>query len=156
MRRGVVEFEEGQVHYSEEAGERHPDHLPLLLYHVRHTSVEFVAFLTDIVANRPKAKEIHVIADNLPAHKTTAGPRISGHSQQRSYAFHPNVLVVAEPKSSCGSPRSSAISVLAVFTSVPDLRTKLIRYLRKYNAQLKWKYCDLSRRITPHSIVTVH
>ena len=31
----------------------------------RHTSAEFVAFLTDIVANQPKGKEIHVIADNL-------------------------------------------------------------------------------------------
>ena len=36
----------------------------------RHTSAEFVAFLTDIVANQPKGKEIHVIADNLSAHKT--------------------------------------------------------------------------------------
>ncbi len=36
----------------------------------RHTSAEFVAFLTDIVVNQPKGKEIHVIADNLSAHKT--------------------------------------------------------------------------------------
>ena len=36
----------------------------------RHTSSEFVAFLTDIVAHQPKRKEIHVIADNLSAHKT--------------------------------------------------------------------------------------
>src|SRR3984893_1789278 len=36
----------------------------------RHTSAEFVAFLTDIVVNQPKRKQIHVIADNLSAHKT--------------------------------------------------------------------------------------
>ena len=36
----------------------------------RHTSAEFVAFLTDIVASQPRGKEIHVIADNLSAHKT--------------------------------------------------------------------------------------
>jgi transposase len=36
----------------------------------RHTSAEFVAFLADIVVNQPAAKEIHVIADNLSAHKT--------------------------------------------------------------------------------------
>lgn len=36
----------------------------------RHTSSEFVAFLTDIVANQLAGKEIHVIADNLSAHKT--------------------------------------------------------------------------------------
>src|SRR6059036_1502203 len=37
---------------------------------VRHTSAEFVAFLADIVVNQPRGKEIHVIADNLSAHKT--------------------------------------------------------------------------------------
>lgn len=36
----------------------------------RHTSAEFVAFLTDIVANQRNGKEIHVIADKLSAHKT--------------------------------------------------------------------------------------
>ncbi len=36
----------------------------------RHTSAEFVAFLTDIVVNQPRGKEIHVIADNRSAHKT--------------------------------------------------------------------------------------
>src|SRR5262249_47538836 len=36
----------------------------------RHTSSEFVAFLTDIVANQPRGTEIHVIADNLSTHKT--------------------------------------------------------------------------------------
>jgi len=36
----------------------------------RHTSAEFVAFLTDLVVHQPKGKQIHVIADNLSAHKT--------------------------------------------------------------------------------------
>src|SRR5438045_7401956 len=36
----------------------------------RHTSAEFVAFLADIVVNQPRGKEIHVIADNLAAHKS--------------------------------------------------------------------------------------
>ena len=35
---------------------------------VRHSSAEFVAFLTDIVVNQPRGKEIHVIADNQSAH----------------------------------------------------------------------------------------
>jgi transposase len=37
----------------------------------RHTSAEFVAFLTDIVVNQPADQQIHVIADNLSVHKTT-------------------------------------------------------------------------------------
>lgn len=36
----------------------------------RHTSAEFVAFLTDIAAHQSRTTEIHVIADNLSAHKT--------------------------------------------------------------------------------------
>jgi hypothetical protein len=36
----------------------------------RHTSAEFVAFLTDIVIDQPRGKEIHVIADNQSAHKS--------------------------------------------------------------------------------------
>jgi hypothetical protein len=46
-----------------------------------------------------------------------------------------------------------------VFTSVTDLKRKLMRYIRQYNKQpktVKWKYFDPSRRITPESIVTVH
>src|SRR6202795_5115100 len=36
----------------------------------RHTSEAFVEFLGDIVASQPKRREIHVIGDNLSAHKT--------------------------------------------------------------------------------------
>jgi transposase len=49
----------------------------------RHTSAEFVAFLTDLVINQPRGKEIHVIANNLSAHKSglvegflTAHPKV--------------------------------------------------------------------------------
>ena len=46
-----------------------------------------------------------------------------------------------------------------VFTSVPDLKRKFMRYIRNYNEQpkpVKWNYFDLSRRITTDSIVTTH
>src|SRR5262245_9390359 len=36
----------------------------------RHTSEEFVAFLSDLLAHQPSHKEIHVIVDNLSALKT--------------------------------------------------------------------------------------
>jgi transposase len=37
----------------------------------RHTSAEFVAFLEQIVASQTPAKEVHIIADNLSAHRTS-------------------------------------------------------------------------------------
>jgi len=49
----------------------------------RHTSAEFVGFLTDLVATQPRRKEIHVIVDNLSAHKTKLVDEF--------LATHPNV-----------------------------------------------------------------
>jgi len=46
-----------------------------------------------------------------------------------------------------------------VFTSVPDLKRKLMRYIRQYDKQpkpVKWKYFDPTRRIASASKVTVH
>jgi hypothetical protein len=43
----------------------------------RHTSQEFVAFLAELVANQPRGKEIHLIADNLSAHKTSGWNNLS-------------------------------------------------------------------------------
>jgi len=75
----------------------------------RHTSAEFVAFLTDIVASQPNKKEIHVIADNLSAHKTDKvkpfWPTIP-----MSICISPRRTPLGSTKSNCGSPRSSAMS----------------------------------------------
>src|SRR2546429_197695 len=46
-----------------------------------------------------------------------------------------------------------------VFTSVTDLRRKLMRYIRQYNKAprtVKWKYADPSRHISTESLVTGH
>lgn len=125
----------------------------------RHTSAEFVAFLTDIVANQPRGKEIHVIADNLSAHKS--GP------VKDFLAAHPKVHLHFTPTYSSwlnqvelwfGKIERDVIA-RGVFTSVPDLKRKLMRYIRHYNKAprtVKWKYFDPSRRITSQSAVTVH
>ena len=125
----------------------------------RHTSAEFVAFLTDIVANQPKRKEIHVIADNLSAHKT---PKVEAF-----LGTHPNVHMHFTPTYSSWLNQVELwfakierdVIARGVFTSVSDLKRKLMLYIRKYNTvpkTVKWKYFDPSRRITPESVVTVH
>src|SRR5713101_2821477 len=52
----------------------------------RHTSVEFLAFLDQLVAAQPQRRPIHLIADNFAAHKTkavaawlVAHPRVTLH-----------------------------------------------------------------------------
>jgi len=125
----------------------------------RHTSAEFVAFLADIVVNQPRGKEIHVIADNLSAHKT---------AQVKDFLeAHPNVHMHFTPTYSSWlnqvelwfSKIERDVIARGVFTSVPDLKRKLMRYIRQYNKEpkpVKWKYFDPTRRIAPTSVVTVH
>ncbi len=125
----------------------------------RHTSAEFVAFLTDIVANPPRGKEIHVIADNLSAHKS---PPV-----KEFLAAHPKVHLHFTPTYSSWLNQVELwfakierdVIARGVFTSVPDLKRKLMRYIRHYNKAprtVKWKYFDPTRRITPKSGVTGH
>ncbi len=125
----------------------------------RHTSAEFVAFLTDIVVNQPRGKEIHVIADNLSAHKTgqvkaflEAHPKVHLH-------FTPTYSSWLNQVELWFSKIERDVIARGVFTSVPDLKRKLMRYIREYNKEpktVKWKYFDPTRRITPQSTVTVH
>ena len=46
-----------------------------------------------------------------------------------------------------------------VFTSVSDLKRKLMRYIREYNKApktVKWKYADPARHISTQSVGTGH
>src|SRR5580658_5869424 len=125
----------------------------------RHTSAEFVAFLADIVIHQPHGKEIHVIADNLSAHKS--------QPVQDFLEAHPKVHLHFTPTYSSwlnqvelwfGKIERDVIA-RGVFTSVSDLQRKLMRYIRLYNKSprtVKWKYADPSRHISAQSDGTVH
>jgi transposase len=127
----------------------------------RHTSQEFVAFLADLVARQPRGKEIHIIADNLSAHKTK---RV-----QQFLAAHPSVRLHYTPTYSSWLKQVEIwfarierdVIARGVFPSVADLARKLMRYVRHYNCApkpIKWAYCDPSNRIKPNttSAVTSH
>jgi transposase len=116
----------------------------------RHSSAEFVAFLGAIVVSQPRNKEIHVILDNLSAHKT---PRV-----EQFLADHPNVHLHFTPTYSSWlnqvenwfSKIERHVIARGVFTSVNDLARKLMRYIRLYNRApkpIKWTYRDPSHRI---------
>jgi transposase len=116
----------------------------------RHSSAEFVAFLGAIVASQPRGKEIHVILDNLSAHKT--------ERVDQFLADHPNVRLHFTPTYSSWlnqvenwfSKIERHVIARGVFTSVNDLARKLIRYFRLYNRSpklIKWTYRNPSHRI---------
>jgi transposase len=125
----------------------------------RHTSAEFVAFLTEIVLNQSRGKEIHVIADNLSTHKT--------EQVQEFLVAHPNVYLHFTPTYSSWLNQVELwfakierdVIARGIFTSVADLKRKLMRYIRYYNKAprtVKWKYADPSRHLGTGSVVTGH
>jgi transposase len=124
----------------------------------RHTSQEFVAFLAELVANQPRGKEIHLIADNLAAHKTK---RV-----EQFLAAHPKVYLHYTPTYSSWLNQvenwfakiERDVIARGVFTSVKDLARKLRRYIGHYNhapKPIKWTYRDPSHRITADTISPV-
>lgn len=125
----------------------------------RHTSAEFVAFLTDIVTQQPAGKEIHVIADNLSAHKTGRVDEFLAQHPRVHLHFTPTYSSWLNQVELWFAKIERDVIARGVFTSVSDLKRKLMRYIRQYNQQakpVKWKYFDPSRRIASESIVTVH
>src|SRR6478609_5174083 len=125
----------------------------------RHTSAEFVAFLTDIVANQPRGKEIHVIADNLSAHKTKRVEQFLTEHSNVHLHFTPTYSSWLNQVELWFAKIERDVIARGVFTSVADLKRKLMRYIRQYNKQpkrVKWKYFDTARRIASTSSVTVH
>ena len=127
----------------------------------RHTSAEFVAFLSDLVASQPRRREIHVIADNLSAHKTKLvrefledNPRVHIHYTP-TYSSWLNQIELWFAKI------ERDVIARGIFTSIADLRRKLMRYIRHYNKAprpIKWTYRDTTNRLMPgaKSIGTGH
>jgi transposase len=127
----------------------------------RHTTEEFVAFLTEVVASQPRGREIHIIVDNLSTHKT---------QRVRDFlAAHPNVHLHFTPTYSSWLNQVELwfakierdVIARGIFRSVPDLARKLLRYIRHHNKHarpVKWAYRDPAHRITAAagSSVTVH
>jgi transposase len=125
----------------------------------RHTSEQFVAFLTDLMANQPTGQAIHGIADNLSAHKTKRVTEfLQTHSQVHLH-FTPTYSSWLNQVELWFAKIERAVIARGVFTSVNDLDKKLMRYIRHYNTApkiVKWKYCDPSRRIGTQLPVTGH
>src|SRR6266850_2318515 len=125
----------------------------------RHTSAEFVAFLADIVVNQPRGKEIHVIADNLSAHKTGQVEDFLHRHPKVHLHFTPTYSSWLNQIELWFAKIERDVIARGVFKSVADLRRKLMKYIRHYNnvpKTVKWRYFDPTRRITPSSAVTVH
>jgi transposase len=127
----------------------------------KHTSAEFVAFLTELVAGQPEGREIHVIADNLSAHKTERVELFLAEHPQVKMHFTPTYSSWLNQVECWFSKIERDVIARGVFSSVKDLAKKLMRYIRNYNRQakpIKWTYKNTRNRIhiDSDSNVTVH
>jgi len=119
-----------------------------------HTSQHFIAFLEGLV-QRTLAKEIHVVLDNLAAHKTKDVDKfLQAHPRVR-FHFTPTYSSWLNQVELWFAKIQRDVIARGVFTSVADLGNKLRKYIRAYAKSAKpfrWTYTDPSRRIFPNKI----
>lgn len=125
----------------------------------RHRSVELCEFLSTVIAGRPE-KQIHIILDNLSAHKT---------STVRAWLkAHPGVHLHYTPTYSSwlnqveiwfGMITSQCIR-RGTFTSVRDLMRRIDSYIQGYNQNARpftWTYRNQRKRVrVPLSSLSGH
>src|SRR5215471_2856869 len=121
----------------------------------RHTSKEFVSFLTGLVERTAWAKEIHVVLDNLSAHKTKDVAAFLAEHPQVRFHFTPTYSSWLNQVELWFAKIQRDVIRRGVFTSVADLGNKLRKYIRAYSKSAKpfrWTYTDPSRRIIPNKV----
>src|ERR1700722_13454064 len=121
----------------------------------RHTSTEFVDFLAQIVESQPAGREIHVIADNLSAHKTKKVFAFLEANRAVRIHYTPTYSSWLNQVEIWFSKIQRDVISRGVFTSVKDLASKLMRYIRNYNktaTPIRWIYKNVDHRIHPAAI----
>jgi transposase len=127
----------------------------------RHTSQEFVAFPDKLVVANKRKREIHVILDNLSAHKTKRVRQFLDDNPKVSLHFTPTYSSWLNQVELWFSKIERDLIYRGVFKSTRDLTRQIMKYIRKYNDDpkpVKWTYDEPARRINPakRSVVTVH
>jgi len=116
----------------------------------RHTSQDFVEFLAEVAAPCEPDAEIHLIVDNLSAHKTKwVAEFLEQHSNVQLH-FTPTYSSWLNQVELWFSKLQRDVIARGIFTSVADLARKLRRYINAYSKDAKpfrWKYSNPSRRI---------
>jgi transposase len=111
----------------------------------RHTSRDFVAFLEEVVSLCSPRQQIHIILDNLSAHKTQLVRDFLQQHLRVQLHFTPTYSSWLNQVEIWFAKIEREVIARGIFTSVPDLARKLRRYINAYSANarpIKWKYSD--------------
>jgi len=121
----------------------------------RHTSQDFISFLKEVVTLCPPRQKIHIILDNLSAHKTRLVEQFLEQNPRVSFHFTPTYSSWLNQVELWFAKIERDVIARGVFTSVSDLARKLRRYINAYSANarpIRWKYSDTSRRIRSNEL----
>ena len=116
----------------------------------RHTSDAFVSFLHDVLRLCKPEREIHIILDNLSAHKTRKVEAFLDEHPHVQLHFTPTYSSWLNQVEIWFARIEREVIARGVFTSVRDLARKLMRYIRAYSKTahpFHWKYSDVRRRV---------
>jgi transposase len=116
----------------------------------RHTSREFVTFLQEVISLCPPRQQIHIILDNLSAHKTLAVREFLQQHPRVRFHFTPTYSSWLNQVEIWFAKIEREVIARGIFTSVSDLARKLRRYINAYSANarpIQWKYSDPTRRV---------
>jgi transposase len=116
----------------------------------RHTSAEFIAFLNQLLSKARWAKQIHIVLDNLSAHKTKAVEEFLAQHPKVHFHFTPTYSSWLNQVELWFAKIQRDGIRRGVFTSVADLARKLRKYIAAYARSarpFRWTYTDPQKRI---------
>ena len=121
----------------------------------RHTSSEFIAFLSEVVKRTRWTKEIHIVLDNLSAHKTKSVEQFLAEHPKVHFHFTPTYSSWLNQVELWFAKIQRDLLARGIFTSVADLARKIRKYIRAYAKvarPFRWSYSNPSRRILANPI----
>jgi transposase len=126
----------------------------------RHTSVDFVHFMDEVVRQYPRTQALHVILDNLSAHKTKAVAVWQAQHPNVHFHFTPTYSSWLNQVELWFAKIERDLLARGIFTSVRDLRKQLLQYIKLHNATAQpftWTYANPKHRVrTIRNSAAVH
>lgn len=108
----------------------------------RSRSKEFLAFLKQVERQTPKDKELHIVLDNLSAHKTKEVTEWVANQPRIHFHFTPTSASWLNAVEGWFAQLERRALYRGIFTGVADLKAELQRFIRVHNRDLakpfKW------------------
>jgi transposase len=116
----------------------------------RHASADFLRFMDQVVAGYRPTQELHVILDNLSTHRTKAVAAWQAEHPNVHFHFTPTYSSWLNQVELWFAKIEREVIARGIFTSVPDLKRKLLQYIKLHNktAQpFRWAYDNPKHRV---------